>query len=129
MIPTISIPSSPPPDSSPHRAAPLPPETERCSLPCPKRSGPGHGVTEIRIAGPSIMYYGRLYPSYSGWISWHKYLGYWKGLYNDFDKEHYPNAESQYSRTISIPLFPDMTEEQSDYVIEVITKIGNENRI
>ncbi len=57
------------------------------------------------------------------------HFSYWKGLYNDFDKEHYPNAESQYSRTISIPLFPDMTEKQSDYVIEVITKIGNENRI
>ena len=50
-------------------------------------------------------------------------------LYKNFDKKHYPNAENQYSRTISIPLFPDMTKEQSDYVIEVITKIGNENRI
>ena len=54
---------------------------------------------------------------------------YWKNLYKNFDKKHYPNAENQYSRTISIPLFPDMTKEQSDYVIEVITKIGNENRI
>jgi len=51
---------------------------------------------------------------------------YWKQLYNDFTAENFPNAENQYQRTISIPLFPDETEEQSDFVIETITKIGKE---
>lgn len=53
---------------------------------------------------------------------------YWNQLYPDFTAKNYPNAEDYYSRTISLPFFPDMTEEQSDYVIEVVTKIGNENR-
>lgn len=52
---------------------------------------------------------------------------YWKELYPDFNAENYPNAERQYSRTISIPLFPDMTEEMVDYVIETIKQIGLEN--
>ena len=49
----------------------------------------------------------------------------------DFDNysKNYPNAENQYQRTISIPLFPDESEEQSDYVIETISKIGKENHI
>lgn len=52
---------------------------------------------------------------------------YWKKLYPDFDADHYPNAERQYSRTISIPLFPDMTDEQADYVIETIINTGIKN--
>ncbi|MCQ2592653.1 MAG: DegT/DnrJ/EryC1/StrS family aminotransferase [Treponema sp.] len=54
---------------------------------------------------------------------------YWKELYDDFTAENYPNAENQYSRTISIPLFPDMTQEMTDYVIETVTKIGLENHV
>ncbi len=52
---------------------------------------------------------------------------YWKNLYKDFTAENYPNAEEQYSRTISIPLFPDMTDEMTEYVIETVKKIGREN--
>ena len=52
---------------------------------------------------------------------------YWKELYPDFTAENYPNAERQYSRTISIPLFPDMTDEMTDYVINTIIKTGTEN--
>ena len=52
---------------------------------------------------------------------------YWKELYKDFDAAHFPNAEKQYSRTISIPLFPDMTDEQTELVIKTVTQIGNEN--
>ena len=52
---------------------------------------------------------------------------YWKELYPNFTAENFPIAEEHYSNTISIPLFPDETEEQSDYVIKIITKIGNEN--
>ena len=52
---------------------------------------------------------------------------YWKKLYPDFTAEKYPNAENQYNRTISIPLYPDMTEEQADYVIKTVTEIGKSN--
>lgn len=52
---------------------------------------------------------------------------YWKELYPNFTAENFPIAEEHYSNTISIPLFPDETEEQADYVIKTITKIGNEN--
>ena len=52
---------------------------------------------------------------------------YWKDLYPWFTKENYPNAENQYSRTISIPLYPDMTQEEVGYVIETIKKVGLEN--
>ncbi len=50
---------------------------------------------------------------------------YWKNLYPSFTKENYPNADNQYSKTISIPLFPDMTDEQTEYVINTIIEIGN----
>lgn len=53
---------------------------------------------------------------------------YWKELYADFTAENYPNAERQYSQTISIPFYPDMSKEQVDYVIEIVKKIGMENR-
>ena len=52
---------------------------------------------------------------------------YWKELYPDFTAENYPNAENQYNRTISIPLFPDMTMEQARLVIDSVKAIGKEN--
>jgi dTDP-4-amino-4,6-dideoxygalactose transaminase len=48
-------------------------------------------------------------------------------LYTDFTAQNYPNAENQYNRTISIPLYPDMTKEQAELVIETVKKIGLEN--
>ncbi len=51
---------------------------------------------------------------------------YWKELYKDFTAENYPNAERQYSTTISIPLYPDMTDEQAQLVIDTVTTIGQE---
>lgn len=53
---------------------------------------------------------------------------YWRQLYPDFTAEAYPNAERQYNETISIPLFPDMTDEQAQLVIDTVRRIGNENR-
>ena len=53
---------------------------------------------------------------------------YWKELYPDFTAENFPNAERQYNTTISIPLFPDMTDEQAQLVIDTVTEIGNQNR-
>ena len=52
---------------------------------------------------------------------------YWRELYPDFTAQNYPNAENQYNRTISIPLYPDMTKHQAELVIETVKKIGLEN--
>ena len=52
---------------------------------------------------------------------------YWKNLYPDFTAQNFPNAESQYQKTISIPLFPNETEEQANFVIETVIKTGLEN--
>ena len=54
---------------------------------------------------------------------------YWKELYSDFTAKNYPNAETQYSQTISIPLYPDMPQEQVDYVINTVIKIGTKNHV
>ena len=53
---------------------------------------------------------------------------YWRQLYPDFNAENFPNAEKQYNATISIPLFPDMTQEQAQFVIDTIIKTGNQYR-
>ena len=52
---------------------------------------------------------------------------YWRELYHDFTAQNYANAENQYNRTISIPLYPDMTKEQAQLVIDTVKKIGQEN--
>lgn len=53
---------------------------------------------------------------------------YWKELYPDFTAENYPMAEDHYQRTISIPLYPDMTEDAAQLVIDTVSQIGMENR-
>lgn len=53
---------------------------------------------------------------------------YWRELYPDFTAENFPNAEHQYNTTISIPLYPDMTDEQAQLVIDTVTNIGETYR-
>lgn len=55
------------------------------------------------------------------------HFSYWKELYPDFTAENYPVAEDHYSRTISIPLYPDMTEQDAQLVIDTVRQIGMEN--
>ncbi len=57
------------------------------------------------------------------------HFSYWKDLYKDFDAEHYPHAEQQYNETISIPLWPDMTDDMISYVIETIKSIGQKYHV
>jgi len=52
---------------------------------------------------------------------------YWKDLYKDFTAENYPNAENNYQRTISIPLYPDQIMDQAEFVIKTIKEIGQKN--
>lgn len=49
---------------------------------------------------------------------------YWKELYPDFTKENYPECEKKYLETISLPLWPDMTSEMTDYVINCVKSVG-----
>lgn len=54
---------------------------------------------------------------------------FWKNLYSDFSSEHFPNAESQYQKTISIPLWPDMSEQMIEKVISVVKKLGQNHHV
>lgn len=53
---------------------------------------------------------------------------YWKNLYSDFTAEKFPNAEKQYSETISLPLWPDMSDEELNYVVQCVKNIGEKYR-
>lgn len=54
---------------------------------------------------------------------------YYKELYPDFTPENFPNAEEKYQETISIPLWPDMTDEMIDYVVETIKCTGEKYHV
>ncbi|MCQ2584167.1 MAG: DegT/DnrJ/EryC1/StrS family aminotransferase [Treponema sp.] len=49
---------------------------------------------------------------------------YWQELYPDFRAENFPNAEKQYSQTISLPIWPDMSEEDIKFVIEQVKSLS-----
>ena len=54
---------------------------------------------------------------------------YWADLDKKFNAKNFPNAESQYQRTISLPLWPDMTKKMAESVIDAVKKIGEENHV
>ena len=54
---------------------------------------------------------------------------YWKELYKSFNAENYPNAEKQYITTISLPLWPDMTDEMADEVIRKVIQTGEKHLV
>lgn len=49
---------------------------------------------------------------------------YWKNLYKDFTAENYPNAMKAYSRTITLPLWPDMTQQMLERVVQCVKETG-----
>ena len=57
------------------------------------------------------------------------HFSYWKELYPDFKAENFPNAEEKYLETISLPLWPDMTEDMTDYVIECVKAVGEKHHV
>ncbi len=57
------------------------------------------------------------------------YFTYWQSLDRNFRADKYPNAADQYARTITLPLWPDMTEKMAHEVIEAVKKIGEENHV
>lgn len=50
----------------------------------------------------------------------------WQGR-NDLSEKYFPNAEEHFLRTISLPLWPGMTETMVQKVIDTVIKIGIEN--
>ncbi len=48
----------------------------------------------------------------------------WKKHNPSFNAQNFPNAELKYQQTISLPLWPDMTEEMTDKVIDAVKEIG-----
>ncbi len=55
------------------------------------------------------------------------HFNYWAKLDKNFNAKNFPNAERQYQRTISLPLWPDMTEKMAKSVIAAVKKIGEAN--
>ena len=47
---------------------------------------------------------------------------------NGYDRVYCPNAEEFYRRAVSLPLYPDLTFEQQDYVIQQLINIVNNDK-
>ena len=58
----------------------------------------------------------------------HFHLSYFKKLYN-LNPNDFPNAEDNYQRTITLPLWPDMTEEIAQRVIDAVVETGKEHYV
>ena len=49
---------------------------------------------------------------------------YWKNLYPDFTPENFPEADKKGKQTLSLPLWPSMTEKMIDAVIQAVKETG-----
>ena len=49
-------------------------------------------------------------------------MSFWKK--QGLDEKDFPNAKTRYESTISLPLWPDMTQMMIDRVIETVIKTG-----
>ncbi len=54
---------------------------------------------------------------------------YWKEKYPDFTAENYPNAENHYQNTITLPLWPNMNEDDVKTVIETVKSVGKKHHV
>jgi dTDP-4-amino-4,6-dideoxygalactose transaminase len=54
---------------------------------------------------------------------------YWQKLYKEFRAKFFPNAEEHYQHTITLPLFPDMTDEMAKEVIEAVKEAGRKHHV
>lgn len=54
------------------------------------------------------------------------HFSYWQSLDSTFTAENYPNAQDKFIRTITLPLWPDMTNEMVEEIISAVKKIGME---
>ena len=56
-------------------------------------------------------------------------FSWWKEKYPEYTPERFPNAQRHYQNTITIPLWPYMSDEMSDYVIATIKKVGERHHV
>ena len=49
--------------------------------------------------------------------------------YPDFRPENFPNADEHSKNTITLPLFPDMTQEQAELVIDAVKSVGEKYHV
>ncbi len=54
---------------------------------------------------------------------------FWKEKYPDFTPEKFPNADKHCRNTITLPLWPDMTDEMTRTVIDTVKEIGNRHHV
>jgi len=54
---------------------------------------------------------------------------FWKELYPEYTPEKFPDAQNHYLETITLPLYPYMSEEESDYVIKIVKETGEKHRV
>ena len=54
---------------------------------------------------------------------------YWREKYPDFRAENFPNADEHSQNTITLPLFPDMTTEQAQIVIDAVKAVGEKHHV
>ncbi|MCI1208039.1 MAG: DegT/DnrJ/EryC1/StrS family aminotransferase [Treponema sp.] len=52
---------------------------------------------------------------------------YWKNTYPEFRSENFPNAEHKYQTSISLPLWPGMSENDVLRVIQAVKETGEQN--
>ena len=57
------------------------------------------------------------------------HFSYWKNKYKDFIPSNYPNANNHYENTITLPLWPEMTKEMIDKVINTVIQIGKKHYV
>ena len=58
----------------------------------------------------------------------HFHMTYFKNLYN-LSPTDFPNAEDKFQRTLTLPLWPDMTEEIAQRVIDTVIETGKEHYV
>ena len=58
----------------------------------------------------------------------HFHLTYFKNRYN-LNANNFPNAQNQFSSTITLPLWPDMNEEQVEQVINAVIQVGKQHYV
>lgn len=57
----------------------------------------------------------------------HFHFTYWKN--RGLNAKDFPNAERQFQKTLTLPMWPDMTEQMIQKVIETVIKIGEEGYV
>lgn len=55
-------------------------------------------------------------------------FSYWQKRYPNFTAQHFPHAAEHTDNTITLPLWPEMTDEMTELVISTVKRIGEKHR-